>query len=76
MTQLVIHAHDGESGSFGPAYTVCRLEDRTLVRALRSTWVRTASEIEKGLTRARGCRPPGVTTVTQPAGGHSQTQWR
>jgi hypothetical protein len=53
MTQLVMHARDEESGSFGPVYTVCVLEGRILVRALRRAWTNTASSVEKALNRSR-----------------------
>lgn len=76
MTQLVVHAHDEESDSFGPVYTVCILERGILVRAIRRAWTNTARAVEEALNRSRVVaredvpRPIGSTTGHSPADDH------
>jgi len=54
MRQLVMHAHDEETGVFEPVYVVCRLEGQTLVRAMRRAWTDTARRVEQALNSPRG----------------------
>ena len=52
MTQLTVHTRDGDSGQFGPAYTVCVVEGLAFVRPVRADFDQAAERIEEGLNRS------------------------